>query len=759
MTSNSHGNSNTPPTPPSNPAGPSAKDNHNQPGINRLDAAKLDEIHKLLGNVVLLHVPFGVKGSRTDGWQNTRRSLMKDAAYRQLLLTGNIGVLLGTSSDNLCSIDLDDEELAATFLSLNPRLEGTLRTHGARGCNLWVRIEGDYPPTKFLKQRQLVDEKGKSHKVGEWRATGCQTTIWGRHPSGVDYTWLVDAKPIELPFSEIIWPPDWTKPGEETRPAPAAVAPGPTPGVAGVQPARMLEEIVLPSGGVGINETAERLFPLIAASNTMFSRQGAMVEVGPSQKGVRSLELVSGQMFRSRMEYFASLFVWRKGKGGVAELAPTAATLDHANALMATVAASQMLPKIIGLANCPVLLCDGDGCRVISDGYDAASGIFVTGGGVPPEVDLAEAVKALKELLCDYLFQTPGDRSRALAALMTPALRFGRHIVGNIPLDAMEADASQAGKGYREELKAAIYNEVPTLVTQKTGGVGSDDETFNAALLAGRPFIVFDNRREKFKSTHLEAFVTAPGLFPVRVPYRGNLFIDPDWFVLGLTSNGVELTEDLANRSSIVRIHKQPAGFQFRQFAEGDVLAHVRANQAYYLGCVFSVIIAWLQAGKPRTQETRHSFRGWSQVLDWIAQDIFGEAPLMDGHVATQQRVSNPGQCFARNLALAVVKVGQLGQPMTATDLYELALAEGVSVPYLTTADESAGPKLVGGTMGRVFGVENSVDVEGFRITRVNKKVAKRLGGNKFDQKHYTFEQLAGASLAGAEIAEKKQPQ
>lgn len=664
--------------------------------------AELDHILQTVRPAILLSIPFGQKGSRTTGWQHTPMSKMRDSAYLQSLLAGNIAVLLGEPSGGLCSIDLDTDEFADEFLMLNPKLAGTLRTRGARGCNVWMWVQCVIPPTKFLKHRQLLDDEGKARKVGEWRATGCQTMIWGRHPSGVDYTWLVDAKPIDIPFSEIIWPPDWTKPGEEARPSPTHVAPGPTPGVAGVKKAPALERIVLPSGDVGINETAEKLFPLIAASNAMFSREGAMVEVGPSQKGVRSLELVSGHMFRSRMEFFASLFFWRKGKGEVAELAPTAATLDHANALMATVAAKELLPKILGLVNCPVLVSDGDECRVISDGYDGASGIFVTGGGVPPEVDLAEAVKALKELLCDYLFQTPGDRSRALAALMTPALRFGRHIVGSIPVDAMEADASQAGKGYREELKAAIYNEVPTLVTQKTGGVGSDDETFNAALLAGRPFIVFDNRREKFKSTHLEAFVTAPGLFPVRVPYHGTLFIDPDWFVLGLTSNGVELTEDLANRSSIVRIHKQPAGFQFRQFAEGDVLAHVRANQAYYLGCVFSVIIAWLQAGKPRTQETRHSFRGWSQVLDWIVQNVFGEAPLMDGHGVAQARVSNTGLSFVRKLALALEKLGQLGQSLTTIHLYELAMAEGIDVPHMAKADDAAGLKLVGAAMGQV---------------------------------------------------------
>ncbi len=702
--------------------------------------AELDHILQTVQPAILLPVPRGQKGSCTPGWQLTAKSKMRDAAYLRSLLTGNIGVLLGEPSEGLCSIDLDDDEFAEEFLALNPKLATSLRTRGARGCNVWVWVDCVIPRTKNLKHLKLLDDQAKPRKVGEWRATGCQTMIWGKHPSGVDYMWVVDAKPVVIPFNEIIWPPDWTKPGEETRTIQTTVAPGTTSGAAGSKPAPVLERITLPSGGVGINETAEQLFPIIAASNTMFSREGAMVEVGQSQKGVRSLELMSAQMFRSRMEFFASLFVWQKVKGGGAELVPTAASLDHAHALMATVAASQLLPKIVGLVNCPVLLSDGDECRIISDGYDRVSGIFVTGGGVPPQVELAEAVQSLKELVADYLFQTPGDRSRALAALITPALRFGRHIVGNIPIDTMEANASQAGKSYREELRAAIYNELPTIVTQKNGGVGSDDESFNAALLAAHPFILFDNRRGKFDSTHLEAFVTAPSRFQVRVPYRAGVIIDSSWFVVGLTSNGVEFTPDLANRASIVRIHKQPPGFQFRTYSEGDILAHVRANQAYYLGCVFSVLIAWLQAGRPRTQETRHSFRAWSQVLDWMVQNIFGEAPLMDGHGWAQERVSNPGLSFIRKLSLAVAKLGQLGQPLTTTQLYELALGEGIEVPYLTKPDEAAGPKLVGGAMARVFAIEDFVEVEGFRITRVIKKASTRLGGRNFDQKAYTFD-------------------
>lgn len=43
-------------------------------------------------------------------------------------------------------------------------------------------------------------------------------------------------------------------------------------------------------------------------------------------------------------------------------------------------------------------------------------------------------------------------------------------------------------------------------------------------------------------------------------------------------------------------------------------------------------------------------------MLDWIVQDIFKEAPLMDGHKAAQARVANPDHTFLRQLALALQK-------------------------------------------------------------------------------------------------------
>ena len=56
-----------------------------------------------------------------------------------------------------------------------------------------------------------------------------------------------------------------------------------------------------------------------------------------------------------------------------------------------------------------------------------------------------------------------------------------------------------------------------------------------------------------------------------------------------LSSNKAEVIRDLANRSLLVNIRKHPKGFKFKQFPEGDLLAHGKANQDYYLSCILAV--------------------------------------------------------------------------------------------------------------------------------------------------------------------------
>lgn len=181
-----------------------------KPHTSRLNGpGRVSEILEWLDcPAVLLPIPHGKKSPSFDGWQNISSIEMQKPEYVARFANGsNVGVLLGAPSSGLCSIDLDDDGLVENFLEANPRLRATLQTKRLRGCNFWVRITGDYPSIKPFHHARLKNEKQKPLAVGEWRSTGGQTVIHGQ-VDGLPYQRVVEAKPIEMRFDEIIWP-EW----------------------------------------------------------------------------------------------------------------------------------------------------------------------------------------------------------------------------------------------------------------------------------------------------------------------------------------------------------------------------------------------------------------------------------------------------------------------------------------------------------------------------------------------------------------------
>jgi len=170
-------------------------------GVNDASGSISKHLISLLGDdVVLVWANKGQKGPRWRGWQHTGIDRMRKTAYLKTLDCGhNIAVLTGAPSGGLCSIDIDENEAVEPFLTLNPRLRETLRSCGKRGCNLWVRIQGVFPPPADIR---TADENA----WGEWRSTGVNTTVHGIHPEGMSYERSPEVPPVTMTFDEIVWP-------------------------------------------------------------------------------------------------------------------------------------------------------------------------------------------------------------------------------------------------------------------------------------------------------------------------------------------------------------------------------------------------------------------------------------------------------------------------------------------------------------------------------------------------------------------------
>jgi hypothetical protein len=376
-------------------------------------------------------------------------------------------------------------------------------------------------------------------------------------------------------------------------------------------------------------------------------------------------------------------------------------TIDQkVSALIMAAAPIRKLPVIRGLSNAPVLLlCRDDSLRVIGPGYDRQTGIYVTGDtDVIPTPDWKRGRDRLLGLAYDYKFPSEGDRARFIGAVLTPALVVGQFLrTERVPLTVFEADESQTGKGYATKLIGGAYGESPQQVVQKKGGgLGSLQDSFDSALLRGRPFISFDNMRDRLDLPCLESFATEDS-YPARGFHKDYIEVNPNAYIIFITSNGVSVTSDIVKRFNLIRFQKQPTGYKFWHDEQGRrMLPHVRRYQHLYQGAIWSVLSEWHRRGMPTTDEARHDFWAWSQSLDWIVQNLFDLPPLLEGFEEIRHRMVSEYWSFVRQLCLAVKAERGLGKEVRAGKLAAMCSDNDIRIPGLRSTAEDADAKQIG---------------------------------------------------------------
>ena len=495
--------------------------------------------------------------------------------------------------------------------------------------------------------------------------------------------------------------------------------------------------VMIPGGRISNSESARQLFEAIAPKRELFNRGGAVVELVNDGNG-HSIEVLKAAAAQSRFEKYVDFFK----PGRTNDDAATPATISKAQAEMylSSSGCRECLPKLNGIIRFPLVVEQGSDLRLLENGYDEGTGFYVESAKDPEEMKLVQAVGLITGLLAEFDFLTPGDRSRAIASLLTPALKLSGLIKGSVPVDVAEANASQSGKTYRQKLVAALYNQNVAVVTKKGSGVGGMEETFSDHLVKGHTFIQFDNVRGKLDSQYLESFLTSGESFSARIPYSAAIKIDPSKFIIFISSNGFEATKDLTNRASIIRIKKRE-GHEYRSLNGKDDLQLTFEWQHVFYGAVLAVINAWHEQGKKRTNDTRHDFREWCQVLDWIVQNIFHGAPLMDDHAEAKERAASPNLTFLRALAIAVHEDHRLNQSLSATQLVSLCVEKDIAIPGLSEGkkdDSDSGKKQLGTIMGKLFGDRSELTIEDFQVAK-NEDNSRTDQGNLQTLKKYRF--------------------
>jgi hypothetical protein len=491
--------------------------------------------------------------------------------------------------------------------------------------------------------------------------------------------------------------------------------------------------VILPSSKTPIIESAKMIFERLADTRRYFWRGRSVHDISEG-----CLAPVRANAFRSRIEHLGPTIAAVKIKDEFV-FAPRRPSKADCEALLETLEAQTLLPHVELIAEAPVLFRTEAGIVRADGGYCPEAKAYILGEHEPVIITAEEAVKELTDLFQDFHFVTPADKARALAFTLSIGLRLGGFIRDNrCPLFVVEADQSQTGKGTLVDCIAGIYGEHPALVSEKAGGVGGFDESIQQRLIDGKPVISFDNLRGKIASAYLEMLLTAQGRVGCRVPYRGEIYIDPHRFIFCATSNGMSSTKDLANRSVIIRLRKHAVDYRFHRWPEGGLAEHVKANQTRLLAGVHAIIRQWYEGGAPEAAVSGHDFRGWHRIAESIVGMNWPElGPVIDSdHIETLLRISDPARSWLREVCPLV----ESDKEVTASEIADLCSSNGLAVPSCRDdADEKSRARAVGTAMGRLFEKELCIVIDGTAIIKSERQIKRFDGEGYKPTKFYQF--------------------
>jgi hypothetical protein len=261
------------------------------------------------------------------------------------------------------------------------------------------------------------------------------------------------------------------------------------------------------------------------------------------------------------------------------------------------------LPQLAGLARQPYFR-ETDGALITAAGYNLGAqrfGVFDEREFIIPEPahDAALAALALlEELLSEFHFVQATDRAAALSAIFTAVVRPS---LPHAPAFHIRAPVFGSGKTYLCELIGAFAGPG---MNAKVSYPTTDEEATKAilSLLLKNPAVVeFDDMSADWVPHGvIKRMLTGEKITDRILGVSKTATVSTRTLFLG-SGNNVGPVRDLLRR--VLTIHLDPRNATPALLSyKRSPLARVRAERARYVSAVLTIILAWRQAGMPRSE-------------------------------------------------------------------------------------------------------------------------------------------------------------
>ena len=164
------------------------------------------------------------------------------------------------------------------------------------------------------------------------------------------------------------------------------------------------------------------------------------------------------------------------------------------------------------------------------------------------------------------------------------------------------------------------------------------------------PWVLIDNQR-RLDHPVLASLLTTGEFAGRRLGSNESLSVKNARFNLMVTSNNLEMSKEMVNRSYAIRLDAHvPNPGSRTGFVHADLVQYARENRVRLLSALASIVKSWDQAGRPRgpTHEALAGFAGWRDCVGGILHHAGVEGFLenLDSVRARAQDDHLDGQAF-----------------------------------------------------------------------------------------------------------------
>ena len=287
--------------------------------------------------------------------------------------------------------------------------------------------------------------------------------------------------------------------------------------------------------------------------------------------------------------------------------------VKYANVWLNRISEFEKLPEVRLFTRNPVYTAD---FRLAEPGFDPDSGIYYDGEPIVPTGD----TERLDELLQDFCWKTPGDRTNYLAMLLSTLLI--SKFIGSKPAVVFNGNQPELGKSILAQIIAIIRDGVQVEIATYNANDEEFEKRLGSIVRRGNTTIIIDNAKARgrvitIESATLERSITDP-ILSFRLLGNSTDIRCENSHIFCITANTPEVSRDLITRSVVVSLYYEGSPTA-REFSVADPEGYAMQYRNEILAELCGMVEKWKSAGMPlASTESRFNKKGWGNIIGGI---------------------------------------------------------------------------------------------------------------------------------------------